>query len=84
MVGNPEVIPKISEHCRRKAQASVAALQDIRTRLEKAKESYWVGQAEIQPENCQCQSLTCLKKSEHVIMYRDVPCGPRRPRPTTM
>jgi hypothetical protein len=31
-----------------KAQASVAALQDIRTRLEKAKESYWAGQAEIQ------------------------------------
>jgi tetratricopeptide (TPR) repeat protein len=31
-----------------KAQASVAALRDIRTRLEKAKESYWAGQAEIQ------------------------------------
>jgi len=31
-----------------KAQASVAALQDIRLRLEKAKESYWAGQAEIQ------------------------------------
>jgi tetratricopeptide (TPR) repeat protein len=31
-----------------KAQASVAALQEIRTRLEKAKESYWAGQAEIQ------------------------------------
>src|SRR5437773_7859682 len=30
------------------AKASVAALQDIRTRLEKAKESYWAGQAEIQ------------------------------------
>jgi tetratricopeptide (TPR) repeat protein len=31
-----------------KAQASVSALQDIRTRLEKAKNSYWAGQAEIQ------------------------------------
>jgi len=35
-------------HDAAKAQASVAALQDIRTRLEKAKESYWAGQAEIQ------------------------------------
>jgi Tfp pilus assembly protein PilF len=31
-----------------KVQASVSALQDIRTRLEKAKNSYWAGQAEIQ------------------------------------
>ena len=31
-----------------KAQASVSALQDIRTRLEKAKDSYWAEQAEIQ------------------------------------
>src|SRR5437773_766451 len=35
-------------HDAAKAQASVAALQDIRTRLEKTKESYWAGQAEIQ------------------------------------
>ena len=35
-------------HDAAKAQASVAALQDIRTRLEKAKESYWARQAEIQ------------------------------------
>ncbi len=35
-------------HDAAKAQASVAALQDIRIRLEKAKESYWAGQAEIQ------------------------------------
>src|SRR6266568_623800 len=35
-------------HDAAKAQASIAALQDIRTRLEKAKESYWAGQAEIQ------------------------------------
>jgi tetratricopeptide (TPR) repeat protein len=31
-----------------KVQASVSALQDIRTRLEKAKDGYWAGQAEIQ------------------------------------
>src|SRR5215813_3008542 len=31
-----------------KAQASVAALQDIRTWLETANDSYWAGQAEIQ------------------------------------
>jgi tetratricopeptide (TPR) repeat protein len=31
-----------------KVQASVSALQDIRTRLEKAKDSYWAEQAEIQ------------------------------------
>ena len=31
-----------------KAQTSVAALQDIRMRLEKAKENYWAGQVEIQ------------------------------------
>jgi hypothetical protein len=31
-----------------KAQASVAALENIRTRLEKAKDSYWAGQVEIQ------------------------------------
>jgi tetratricopeptide (TPR) repeat protein len=30
------------------AQASIAALADIRTRLEKAKENYWAGQVEIQ------------------------------------
>jgi hypothetical protein len=35
-------------HDAAKAQASVAALQDIRARLEKAKEGYWAGQAEIQ------------------------------------
>jgi tetratricopeptide (TPR) repeat protein len=35
-------------HDAAKADASVVALQDIRTRLEKANESYWVGQAEIQ------------------------------------
>jgi len=35
-------------HDAAKAQASVAALQDTRTRLEQAKESYWAGQAEIQ------------------------------------
>ena len=31
-----------------KAQASIVALQDIRTRLEKANQSYWAGQVEIQ------------------------------------
>jgi Tfp pilus assembly protein PilF len=31
-----------------KAQASIVALRDIRTRLEKANQSYWAGQAEIQ------------------------------------
>jgi tetratricopeptide (TPR) repeat protein len=35
-------------HDTTKAQVSVAALQNIGTRLEKAKESYWAGQAEIQ------------------------------------
>jgi len=35
-------------HDAAKAQASIAALQDIRTRLQKAEENYWVGQAEIQ------------------------------------
>src|SRR4029453_16254140 len=30
------------------AEASAAALRDIRPRLEKARESYWAGQAEIQ------------------------------------
>ena len=35
-------------HDTAKADASIVALQDIRTRLEKAKESYWAGQAEIQ------------------------------------
>jgi hypothetical protein len=31
-----------------KVRASVSALQDIRTRLERAKDGYWAGQAEIQ------------------------------------
>lgn len=31
-----------------KAQASATALEEIRTRLEKAKENYWAGQVEIQ------------------------------------
>jgi len=35
-------------HDTARAQASVAALQEIRTRLEKAQQSYWAGQAEIQ------------------------------------
>jgi hypothetical protein len=35
-------------HDAAKAQASVAALQDIRARLEKSKENYWAEQAEIQ------------------------------------
>jgi len=35
-------------HDMAKAQASAAALEKIRTRLEKAKDSYWAGQAEIQ------------------------------------
>jgi tetratricopeptide (TPR) repeat protein len=35
-------------HDAAKAQASVAALQEIRTRLEKAKDNYWAGQTEIQ------------------------------------
>jgi Tfp pilus assembly protein PilF len=35
-------------HAPAKAQASVEALQNIRMRLEKANESYWAGQVEIQ------------------------------------
>jgi hypothetical protein len=35
-------------HDATKAQASVVALEDIRMRLEKAKDSYWAGQVEIQ------------------------------------
>jgi len=35
-------------HDAAKAQASVAALQDISRRLDKANDSYWAGQAEIQ------------------------------------
>jgi Tfp pilus assembly protein PilF len=35
-------------HDSAKARASAAALEEIRARLEKAKDSYWVGQTEIQ------------------------------------
>lgn len=47
-----------------KAQASMAALQDIRTRLEKSKESYWAGQAEIQGLEVKAWALLAEGRNE--------------------